>query len=131
MSVVTNVVILADGEDAAAVAFLNSWFESTAGPDGRLTRVDVCAVGPKAMEAAVYAGGINYLDLQDFRTAIMAAPWRHPEFVQVLIKGQESSVFWLYAGEQVDDRRYIVDLHPKGTFQPEPRRYTHLRVGRP
>lgn len=98
MSRVTNVILTAacaedidDNDHANAMESVNQWLAEK--NYGEFARVDGNAGGTKAMEAFVFLGAFNYLDLVAFLAVVGAAPWQQPENVRVFVKQQEDERF--------------------------------------
>ena len=100
MSVVTDVILTcalgeeADGPDyfsCPAVEKINEWLVKER--YGMLRRVDDEAGGNKVMQAVVYLGAFNYLDVDCFIKQLKEAPWELPESVRVFIKREQEEFF--------------------------------------
>ena len=95
MSSVTNVLISYSGfSDMRRMAEIHEWLvnECEYGP----TRLDCLTEGGKAMEATVYGGGFNYLDVQSFLEFARSLSWDSPENVQIFIQKQHDDIFTVY-----------------------------------
>lgn len=90
MSVVTNVLLFMPGSESRALAPVQRWLDNA--NMGQLTKIDRYAGGKKYMEANVWAGAFNYLDVPAFVEVVKAQRWLDPECVQLLI--QEQSDCW-------------------------------------
>jgi hypothetical protein len=100
-------VILAWGLERDALEAVNRFW-----PDGTgLVSVDDdrCPMGwyggTKMLECHLAIGAFNYLDLEGLRAHLETVPWRYPEDVQLMVKGQWSDRFTVYelaAGEAKD-----------------------------
>ena len=102
MSVVTNLVLclgVSDGESAGRkIEEVNRYFaDSCKG----LVSVDDPALprgwygGSKFLEADLYIGAFNHLDLQAFIGHIRSIRWKQPDCVQVFVKEQDDDRFRL------------------------------------
>jgi hypothetical protein len=93
MSCVTNVIILAAvDEDFAMEQVMAS--EAVRNQEGTEARdFDESSGGPKHLEFRGRAFAFNYLDEAKLMQAIRQVLWKHPECVQVLMKGQEEERF--------------------------------------
>ena len=97
MSTVTNVIILGGVDETGPTQLTDFPF----------IQVDGLTVGSKAMEANVWIGAFNYLDIVNFIDALNKVKWDYPEEVQLLIKEQEDEKFsqldfkrgWIWKGE--------------------------------
>jgi protein associated with RNAse G/E len=97
MSVVTNLIlhigILEDEEDR--IKDVNEFWEDGIG----LVSFDSSDLprgwygGTKMLEANLYVGAFNYLDLDEFITHLEKIRWEYPEEVQVIVKEQEDDLF--------------------------------------
>lgn len=83
MSVVTNIIVTAACGERLDKEMQRAGFE----------RVDKFAGGTKWMEAMVYCGAFNYLDLVAKAAEIRALPWHDPEELQIFAKGQDDNTF--------------------------------------
>ncbi len=102
MSVVTNLVLSLSFEDArgpaSKIADVNRFFES---PVRGLTSVDDPSLprgwygGSKMLEANLYVGAFNHLDLRRFIVHLRSIKWERAECVQLLVKEQEDERFRL------------------------------------
>ena len=98
MSHVTNIILtlsLSEGIDDDTcypwVDVLNQWLTDRG--KGELHRVDDAAGGNKAMEAAVFMGAFNYLDIPEFIKAVYASDWEDRDGLSLFIKVQEADRF--------------------------------------
>ncbi|NEQ36577.1 MAG: hypothetical protein F6K40_09945 [Okeania sp. SIO3I5] len=57
---------------------------------------DYAIGGGKSMEARVYGGAFNFLDIDNFIEVVKAQNWRAKKNVQLLIQDQEDSCFTMY-----------------------------------
>lgn len=105
MSYVTNVVLLFslmeyDTETAGVRQYPIVQMLNKSAVDGMhsgaLVRVSQYGAGIKVMEAVVYVGAFNFLDVDAFKRAVWALPWEEPESVQLLIKDQDDERFTLF-----------------------------------
>lgn len=94
MSRVTDVILTASlqeepGETRTypAVEELNTWLRERR--FGELKEVSEAAGGTRAMQALVFLGAFNYLDLSEFVEAVKAAPWRDSEGIALFVKQEE------------------------------------------
>ena len=49
--------------------------------------------GSKSLEAELYLGAFNHLDLDEFIKHVRTISWRFPESVQIIVKEQEDMKF--------------------------------------
>jgi len=49
--------------------------------------------GTKFMEARIYLGAFNYLDIQDFRNYLKTIAWQYPDLVQLIVQEQDDDKF--------------------------------------
>lgn len=49
--------------------------------------------GSKFLEAGLYVGAFNHLDLDDFIEHLRSLEWKEPSQVQLIVKKQEEDVF--------------------------------------
>lgn len=100
MSHVCDVLILASvmDEDSGAIGAVEAWLveHRYAEVANALRRVDGNAGGFKAMQATVWAGAYNYLDIPAFLAAVWAAPWDSSEYVQVALKDEHDERWRLH-----------------------------------
>ena len=96
MSVVTDVILTCSiMEDVAdddipkipAIDFVNNYLR--ADNRGELNYLNGNEGGTKYWQVNVYGGAFNWLSHDDFVRVLVAAPWRLPECVTLLIKGEE------------------------------------------
>lgn len=106
MSWVTDILLIfnvkelydADHKELAEVPALRgiqSWFEEK----GRLMldNLDQHAIsGGKVMQACVYGGAYNFLEIKEFIEVVKSQPWQEPENVQLLIQDEEEPRFTLH-----------------------------------
>lgn len=102
MSVITNVILIHSGSEdyIEQVGFpdhypivdaVNSWlFERRHAP---LCRLDQYAGGGKVFTESVYLGAFNHLDVDGLVELVRSLPWRYPESVQLLVKGEDDIRF--------------------------------------
>jgi hypothetical protein len=102
MSWVTDVVLFYSaweqevGEISPCLSGINNWLaENEQVP---LLDFAVCAnTGDrKFMQAEVWGGAFNHLDIEDFLECVKEQPWHKPERVQVMVKDEEEDTFTLY-----------------------------------
>ena len=48
------------------------------------------------MQACVYGGAFNFLDVDEFIEFVKVQAWREPQNVQLLIQGEEDEHFTIY-----------------------------------
>ena len=92
LSSITNVIVTAseiDDNEWAVLEWINHNFQLSC---SRLIAVDERSVG-RAIEANVWIGAFNYLDLSWFMDLLRRAPWNMPERVRVFIKRQDDEFF--------------------------------------
>lgn len=97
MSYVTNIILTAtmlefegDSDACPAVDHVNEWLRARG--LGELKRADNIG-NPRALEAAIFFGAFNYLDLGEFVEVIASAPWVDDEGVVVFVKRQDDGHF--------------------------------------
>jgi hypothetical protein len=82
----TDVVIVCDDSEAAALAYLNQWLLENDPRKQQLKEISLeDGGGQKATSATVYAACFNFLPVGDFEDAIRQAPWNFPESVAAYI----------------------------------------------
>jgi len=102
MSLVTNILVTHGIlERAFEQPGLGVVAKATGRPDSPLTNIaDGDAAnfwgGSKFPEVDVWAGAINYMDLQATLDHLASIPWKEPENVQVFIQGQDEDRFSVY-----------------------------------
>lgn len=108
MSHVTDILVLAScldepGETATdgAIANLNAYLRSD------LVRLDEMAGGSKAMQATVWAGAYNYLNIEEFLAKVWEQKWELAADVQVLLKDEH-------------DDRWTLHSNPNHSGEPQP-----------
>ncbi len=108
MSVVTNVLINTrlEGQDEPLLQTINAWLAQDR--DGRghgrnmvwSTDSRICDQswygGTTSMDADIWAGAVNLLDVPGFLVMLRLLPWANPEDVQIFIKEQDDTRFTLY-----------------------------------
>lgn len=72
-----------------------------------LARVDQHSLGNKCMQANVWLGARNYLDIEQFERRVAALPWREPENVTLLLQDEQDECFTLRTAW-----RALVKPHP-------------------
>lgn len=99
MSVVTNLVLsLGFSDSSANIGEVNRFFDNSV---RGLTGVHDPALphgwygGTKMLEARLFIGAFNHLDLSRFIKHLCAIQWHEPECVQLFVKEQEDARFWL------------------------------------
>ena len=98
MSHVTDVILTMSlleevGRDdkCPAVELLNAWLSER--NKGELKRVDDFAGGRKAIQAAVFMGAFNYLDIPEFVAAVASAPWEDRDSLALFVKDEHDERF--------------------------------------
>lgn len=74
-----------------AVEALNTWLSER--DKGELKRVDSFAGGRKAVQAAVFMGAFNFLDIPEFVAAVAAAPWGYRDGLALFVKNEYADRF--------------------------------------
>jgi hypothetical protein len=74
-----------------AVEPINEWLLKN--NYGKLVRVDEYVTSGKAMQATVFIGAFNYLDLKEFIKVVDAAPWDVKENTALFVKEEEQDTF--------------------------------------
>lgn len=100
MSRVTNLVLCLQAVDdwVTRIDQVNRYFD---GASKGLVSVDDPSLprawygGTKFLEAGLYIGAYNHLDLQAFITHLRSIAWECPECVQLLVKEEEDERFRL------------------------------------
>jgi hypothetical protein len=99
MSHITDVILLVSVLDEDVAHRVNEFFltsGSQSGTPGQMIRVDEYAsAGHKAMQATVYAGAFNYLDIVGFLRHVASLPWEDRSTVQVLLQDEHDDQFHL------------------------------------
>lgn len=92
MSKVTDVVILAplSAERSPAMSAINAWLDER--HYGQLVEVSDHAGGTKAMQARVYLGAFNYIDVAAFTAMVKGAPWGRWEAQQIRLMLHEEEI---------------------------------------
>ena len=70
---------------------IQQWLNTNAGQ--QLKEVGRYAGGAKCLEQDIWAGAINFLDIDGFIAAVKACKWERPEAVQLFICTQEENRF--------------------------------------
>jgi hypothetical protein len=103
VSVVTSLLMSVGREDARAGAMeeVNRYFEER-DQRGLVSLSDPALPrawygGTKYMEADVYVGAFDYLNLERFLGHVRGVAWREPERVQLIVKEQEDYKFRIVA----------------------------------
>lgn len=91
MSVVTNIIVLTEVDQDEPINRINQWLPHA------LKEISMRAGGNKAMEADVWAGAYNHLDVAEFKIQFENAMRLCPEWgrVQLLIKEEHEGKFSL------------------------------------
>lgn len=99
MSHVTGVILtislLEEGEydgDFPAIDAVNAWLGLRA--HGEIKRVDFFSGGKKAMQAAVFMGAFNYLNIKEFLSAVADAPWVNRDGLAIFVKDEHDERFF-------------------------------------
>ena len=96
VSVVTNVMLHVGIVEERGLEEINQEFEEGTGLRCITNWEHNDWGGTKVPECTVYAGAMNYLDVQGFMERIAAMPWTCPEEVQLFIAQQDDSRFAVY-----------------------------------
>ena len=98
MSHVTDVILTmslleeaGDDDRCPAVDVLNIWLSER--NKGELKRVDDFAGGGKAIQAAVFMGAFNSLEIPEFVAAVGAAPWEDRGRLALFVKDEHDERF--------------------------------------
>lgn len=107
MSLVTNVILTTFLNDEDAVATVNESLKAQPTMSGHdvLHPVHDHGSNRKAMEADVYIGAFNYLDLDGLLQAVRSAPWEWPDYVRVFVQQQDDDGFSERLGRPMPRRR--------------------------
>jgi hypothetical protein len=81
-----------DNENCPVVDVINAWLDRE--NKGQLKRLDGDAGGRKAMQAAVFMGAFNYLDIPAFVNVVASVPWEYEEGVALFIKDENDDAFY-------------------------------------
>lgn len=126
MSVVTNLILCHAFGDQEQMAEVNRYFEpDTKGLVGLHDSVlpDGWYGGSKYLEALLYVGAYNHLDLRAFVKHLQSLRWRAPEQVQLIVKEQDDIAFRVVAVFPADfakaDRQLLADHSSAGPFPPD------------
>lgn len=92
MSQVTNVIITCNLNEDEALESINQYL-SKKGHQLGLKNIGKHVGGTKVLEATIFAGAINYLDLEDFIYHFFNHPWRHLKRINLLVKEQHDLSF--------------------------------------
>ncbi len=115
MSTVTNLILATGFEDSITTAMINKFFpvgtllthgfvcstrgecvdQSDIGSDEKKDKNHWWYGGTKVMEANLWAGAFNNLDLSALREHLRTLPWEEPRYVQLFIKEQEDDTWRL------------------------------------
>lgn len=109
MSTVTNLILATDYESVTTEQ-VNEYFKTTSRPSGFVkaagfhsdtdppfdeTDQGLWYGGSKFMEANLWAGAFNHLDLDALKAHLRSLPWTEPKHVQLFIKEQEDDIWRL------------------------------------
>lgn len=61
-----------------------------------LTEVSKHSGGTKEMQVDVWLGAFNYMDETALVDVVRTAPWKYPECVQLMLKGEHDDRFKVY-----------------------------------
>lgn len=103
MSWVTNVVLVLDSLDheERRIAQINAVLVADRPEHGRIVSVDDPDLpkgwygGSKYLEASIYIGAFNFLNVEAFLSGLRAIDWTDREGCQVLLREQEENAFRL------------------------------------
>ena len=94
MSKVTDVAILTplphSDQESPAIAVINAWLDEH--HYGQLVEVSDHAGGKRAMQAQVYLGAFNYLDVPAFIATVKGAPWHRWDQGRVRLMVHEEEI---------------------------------------
>jgi len=99
MSQVTDIILCCSlseehGDDSfPPIDHVNQWL--VAEGKGQLNHLNRAMGGGKAMQADVFGGAFNYLNIAQFISVVCDAGWERPDCVQVMIKGENDELFGL------------------------------------
>ena len=114
MSCVTEVYLITDNNEAAALGYINAHLcndQDTLSAPNRALRPCVLAVvvaGTKGTSRQVYVAGYNYLRVDLFVQSIASAPWEYPECV-VLLLDSDSDGQHLYTWDDIAAQKRITE----------------------
>jgi hypothetical protein len=98
MSHVTDVILTislaeVDWKDdrCHVVETINAWLSES--DYGELKRVDDFTGGRKAIQAAIFMGAFNYLNILEFVAKVDAAPWEYREGLALFVKDEHDARF--------------------------------------
>ncbi len=96
MSVVTSIILTTslseeDGLYCPAVEELNEWMR--ANRYGEFKRVDGYAGGNKAVQAVVFMGAFNYLNMDKFAEVFRRVNWEDLDSVKLFVQYEEETCF--------------------------------------
>jgi hypothetical protein len=102
MSWVTDVVLFYGLEEDEAdedgvspcLAGINRWLREH--DHQELVNVDEHLSVGKPMQANVWGGAFNFLNIEKFLESVKAQTWQAPENVQIMVKDEEEARFTLY-----------------------------------
>lgn len=95
MSLVTNVILCAEpGEEQVTLEMINEFLDKDdcVGKRG-FSHINDFAGGTKRLEADVYVGAFNYLQLEKLKEHIRSLPWEDIATVQLFVKEQDDESF--------------------------------------
>ena len=100
MSLVTNIILITGISDEIGIGELNRKFQQgTIFSEIDDSKIDYA--GEKFIEAGIYLGAFNYLDLEELIKTIENTRWEYPKDVQLFVK------------EDNEDRFSEIKLNPK------------------
>ena len=74
---------------------INSWLSEN--QLGTLAELSIhMETGGKAVQAFVYGGSFNHLDMEKFKGFVFSRHWQFPEAVQLLLNDEQDVCFKLY-----------------------------------
>jgi len=82
-------------ESCESLDKINAWLGEH--EQGKLDELSEHVVsGGKAMQAFVYGGAFNFLDVEDFIKVVLSQEWKMPQAVQLLVKKEEDEAFTMH-----------------------------------
>jgi hypothetical protein len=83
-------------EEIPPLNYINDWLKSQGLKP--LDNLDQHVNTGRAMQACVYGGAFNRLEVNDFIEVVRAQDWKKPQNVQLLIQSEAAERFTLYVG---------------------------------
>lgn len=98
MSYVADVILLTFNEESG-ISEVQKWLKDNEYP--QLVEISGHAGGNKGMQSEIWAAAINYFFIDEFAEALKNIQWKHPQFVQLLVKNEDDVKFMLRYGSKI------------------------------